>query len=157
MQTDWVVLANASRARVLGRDADDGSLVELAEFDHPQSRMKNSESGRDQPGHVERGLGEVSKGSTGHGSTQYEPKTDPRHKEHERFARELAAYVDEAVTQHRCETWVLCASNPFLGEFKAHLTTAGADALRRTVVRDLTAFTGRELARHLKDALAPPR
>ena len=46
-----VLVANASRARLFDRDAENGAMRETASFVHPQSRMKGRELGRDRPGY----------------------------------------------------------------------------------------------------------
>lgn len=145
----WIVLANASRARICERlegEAGDG-LHDLMDFVHTQSRQKGSELGFDQPGHVERGMG-----SGLRGGTDLSPRSDPRHKEHERFAREIAQYLDQAVSMRHCERIVLIASDPFLGEVKAQLGPATARAVWAAMPTDGMALSGRELARRV-DAL----
>jgi protein required for attachment to host cells len=148
MRKTWIVLANASRARVCERDEDGAGLHDLADFVHAQSRQKGSELGFDQPGHVEHGMG-----SNLRGGTDLDPRTDPRKKEHERFAREIAQHLDKGVASRQCERIVLIASNPFLGEIKSHLGAATAAAVWVTAARDLTALTGRELAQRVGELL----
>ena len=104
-------------------EPDDG-LHDLMDFVHTQSRQKGHQLGFDQPGHVERGMGAGTRGGT-----DLSPRSDPRHKEHEHFAREIAQYLDKAVSSRRCERIVLIASDPFLGEVKAQLGPATARAV----------------------------
>ena len=148
MEKHWIVLANAARARICRFDKADADLVELASFIHPESRQKGSALADDRGGHVEKGYG----GSRG--GTQLEPRADPHDKAHEAFARQLAGYLDDAVLDHQCQSWVLLASNPFLGELKAHLGRASGEALRAAVPVDLTTLHGPELRAHVAEALA---
>ncbi len=148
MSKTWIVLANASRARICERDGQAGGLHELMDFVHTQSRQKGSELGFDQPGHVEHGMG-----SGLRGGTDLDPRTDPRKKEHERFAREIAQHLDKGVASRQCERIVLIASNPFLGEIKAHLGAATAAAVWVTAPSDLTALSGQELAQRVSELL----
>jgi protein required for attachment to host cells len=150
MQTNWIVLANASRARVCGRDPDSGRLDELADLVHPQSRQKGSALDSDRGGHAQQGHG----GADRHGTT-LDAREDPRHKAHAQFARELADYVERAITEGRCTGWTLMASDPFLGELKAHLGKGAQKALQRAVARDMTSFDGADLEQHVRDALRP--
>src|SRR5512139_3871650 len=101
----WVVTANAARARVWERQRHGDVLSEVADLVHPQSRRKVSDLADDKTGHSERGTGD-----SGHGGTHFEARTDPQHKEHEQFAREVAAQIDQAVAAGRCESLVLLAS-----------------------------------------------
>lgn len=150
MNKTWIVLANASRARVCERDAEAGGLHDLMDFVHTQSRQKGSELASGEPGHVEQGMG-----SGLRGSTNLDPRTDPRQKEHEKFAREIAQHLDRGVASRQCERIVLIASNPFLGEIKSHLGAAAAAAVWVTAPSDLMALSGRELAQRVGDLLPP--
>ncbi len=149
MQHHWIVLANASRARICRYDKADGQIAEIANFVHPSSRQKGSELAADRGGHVEKGLG-----TDGRGGTQLQPRTGPRDKAHEQFARQLASYLDDAVAERECQSWVLLASDPFLGELKAHLGKAAKATLRRAVPVDLTSLQGPALRERLEAVLA---
>lgn len=148
MERHWIVLANASRARICRYEKGASDLTELADFVHPQSRQKGAELASDRGGHVEKDLG-----STGRGGTQLAPRADPRDKAHESFARELATHMDHAVAGQQCRSWVLLASNPFLGELKAHLGKAASAALRASLPVDLTALQGPALRQRLEQVL----
>ncbi len=144
MTTTWIVLCNASRARICEGKDDSAELREVADFVHPQSQLKGMDLGTDRPGKVMR-----STGDGGSGGTALDPRTDLHQKQHEAFARQLASYVDDAVKARRCEALLLVASNPFLGELKAQLTPACEKALKGTLPNDLTALTLPELTRRL--------
>jgi protein required for attachment to host cells len=139
---NWWVVANAARARVLEETEHGGVYAHVADLVHPQSRMKGVALGRDRAGHVE---------GTGHGlgSAAYVRRTDPREREHDRFAAELARTLDEAVAAGRCAGIVLVASNPFLGELKSHLGEQARRALLRTLAADYTTLDDQALARRL--------
>jgi protein required for attachment to host cells len=147
---NWIVVANAARARVLEEADDRGHFLHVADLVHPQSRQKGVDLARahggDRPGHVE-GQGH------GLGSAAYLPRTDPREREHDRFAREVAATLNEGVASGRCAGIVLVASDPFLGQLKAHLDTQAGKALLRTVASDYTGLRDDELARRLASAV----
>lgn len=143
---NWLVVANASRARVLEETRRPGHYVHVADLLHPESRQKGSELAGDRPGHVP--------GTSAHGtgSSAFDPKTDPREREHDRFAREVAAALNEGIAGGRCAGLVLVASNPFLGHLKEHLSGQAHKALLRTVAADYTGLDEREIAQRL----APP-
>jgi protein required for attachment to host cells len=141
---EWVMVANAARARCFERDPETSGLRELAGFVHAESRLKAAELGDDAPGHA------FKSGAT----TAFEPHTPPHEREREQFARELAAHLEEAALAHRFDRLALIASNPFLGELRAQL----GDAVRRCVIashpRDLTGFTGEDLERRVTEAMS---
>jgi len=113
---------------------------------HPQSRQKGTELGSDRPGHV------PGTAAHGTGSSALDARSSPREREHDHFAREVAAALNDGVASGRCAGLVLVASNPFLGHLKQHLGTQAHKVLLRTVVADYTLLDDRELARRLAEA-----
>lgn len=146
---NWLVVANAARARVLevneGRGAKQEPYVHRADLVHTQSRQKGSALGRGRPGHAEGS-------SPGLAGAAYMPRTDPREREHDRFAREVAQMLDLGVAEHRCAGLVLVASSPFLGHLKAHLGEQAKKALVRTLDADYTSLTDKQLAERLAES-----
>jgi protein required for attachment to host cells len=140
---DWVLVANAARARCFERNDHNHALRELACFVHPEGRQKGTELADDRGGLVHKGVA----------STQYQPHTDVHKKEHEAFARELAQYLDDAVLAHRCPGLVLLASSAFLGELRSHLGKTTAPLLKASIALDLTSFSGTELEQRVTQAL----
>lgn len=141
---NWWVVANAARARIL--EPQGKGFVEVSDLVHPQSRQKGSELGHDRPGHVPGGH------AHGTGSSALDPRHDPREREHDRFAREVAAALNAAVADGRCAGIVLVASNPFLGRLKEHLGEQAHKLLLQSVVADYTTLDDRELAQRLLSA-----
>ncbi len=140
---NWLVVANAARARVFEDSAEAKALRAVADLVHTPSRQKGVELASDRPGHVE-GQGH------GLGSTSYIPRTDVREREHDRFAREVAALLDRSIADGSCAALVLVASNPFLGMLKSHLGPQAAKAVLRTVASDYTTLPEQEIARRLR-------
>lgn len=143
---DWIVVANAARARVFERDDENQALREIADAVHAQSRQKASELGTERPGRVRKS----------DASTAFLPHPEPRAHEHQRFARELASLLEEAALAHRMPGLVLLASNPFLGELKAELGDAARRLLRHSVPVDLTTYQHADLEQRVTQALGSP-
>jgi protein required for attachment to host cells len=143
---NWLVVANASRARILEEgETQTGKrrpYVHVADLVHTQSRQKGMDLGGDRAGHKEGS-------SPGLAGAAYTPRTDPREREHDRFAREVAQMLDKAVAAHRCAGLVLVASSPFLGHLKSHLGEQATKAVVRTLDADYTALDEPELADRL--------
>ena len=139
-----VLVANAARARLFERDAQNTAMRELATFVHPQTRLKGTALGHDRPGLAHKGVA----------STAFPPHTDPHRKEHAEFARELAQRLEALALEARHPRLVLLASNPFLGELKAHLGGTAKRWLQVALPLDLTAFEGAELEQRVSQALA---
>lgn len=151
---NWIVTANAARARVLEETDKPGHYTHVADLVHPQSRQKGVElaadRGGDRAGHVQ------GSGRGGAGGTALDPRTDPHEREHDRFARELATTLNEGVASGRCAGLVLVASDPFLGHLKSHLDTQATKALLRTIASDYTTLRDDELAQRLGSAGGTP-
>jgi len=145
MNTTWIVLANASRARIF-ESKNEHRAREVATLVHPASRMSAAELGAERAGHSERHNRDI--------GSAYEPPTDAHRKEHAQFARELAQAVHEGVVARRCDTVLLVASNPFLGELKACLSDAASRAVVEYVAKDLTELATLELQHRLAELLA---
>lgn len=143
----WVLLANSARARSFVRDSDNNAMRELCSFVHPDSRLKGQALAHDRGGKVRKSGA----------STQFAPHTDHHDKVHGEFARELAAYLEEAALAHRYPEVAIIAAKPFLGELRAHLGPATQQRLSGSVALDLTTCVGAELERRVADALATSR
>jgi protein required for attachment to host cells len=138
-----VLVANASRARLFDRDAENGAMRETASFVHPQSRMKGRELGHDRPGQAFKGQAR----------TAYEPHASPHQKEAAVFARELAQRLGVMALTRRYSRLVLLASNPLLGDLNKELDGVTRNLLQASVAVDLTTFDGAELEHRVAEAL----
>ena len=146
MKRNWIVVANAARARVLEESDRVGRYAHVADLVHPASRLNGVRlaelHGGDRPGHVE-GVGH------GTGSAAYQPRTEPRERERDRFAHEVAQVLNQGVAGGRCAGLTLVASDPFLGALKSHLSVQSRKVLLRTVGSDCTALRDEEVAHRL--------
>jgi protein required for attachment to host cells len=142
---NWLVVANASKARILEEPDRPGAYVHIADLVHTQSRQKGSELETDAPGHVPGG-------AHGTGSSSYDHRLDVRERERDRFARQIATTLNAAIAAGHCAGVVLVVSNPFLGHVKSHLSEQARKALLRCVASDYTALHDAELAQRLAGA-----
>ena len=144
MKPQWILVANASLARLFSRDSPTDPLVSLATMEHPESRLKGSELAKDRPGHE----------ATDHssGGNRYEPRSDVRRKEHQRFAREIAQRLDAALAADEFSALWIFASSPFLGELKAQLSDAVDKRVQLALDSDLTALGLTEIEQRLRDS-----
>jgi protein required for attachment to host cells len=143
MKPQWILVANASLAHLYRRDSPTDPLVSLATMEHPESRLKGSQLADDRPGH------EATDNSPG--GNRFEPRSDVRRKEHQRFAREIAARLDAGLAAGEFDTLWLFASSPFLGELKAQLSDAVDKRVQFALDSDLTALGLAEIEQRLHD------
>lgn len=139
---NWLLVANAARARVLEVTPVKGAYRHVADLVHPQSRQKGVDLADDRPGHVDGG-------GHGPGGASYAPRTDPRERERDRFAQQVAQRLNGGIAAGECAGLILVASNPFLGEVKKHLGEQALKAVLRTVPSDLTLVADADLAQRL--------
>jgi protein required for attachment to host cells len=140
MKPDWILLANSSRARLLQRQRGI-HLTTLESFEHPQGRSKTSDLVDDRAGHD----------STDHnyGGTAYQPRTDAKSKEQQRFAHELAQYLEGQAQAGNFRSVEVFASSAFLGALKSELGAATKTLVSGTHDLDLTGLGALELERRL--------
>ena len=139
----WIVVANASFARVLRHDAHPDALVLLDTLRHPQSRARGRDLEDDRPGHH----------AADHrpGGTRFEPRLDARRKEHRLFAREIAEHLDDAWARGAFEAVTLVAPAAFLGDLRQELSGAVRQSVQGTIDSDLTALNVRDNQARLRD------
>lgn len=148
MKPDWILVANSAHARLLERETGSPTVV-VQSFQHPQSRLKTSDLVTDHAGHEDT--------DRSYGGSSFQPRTEPKRKEHERFARELADFLEQAAGDGRYRAVMLFASSPFLGELKAELGSATQRLLASTHDMDLTSFGLSELERRIEHELEEPQ
>lgn len=151
MTRTWVLIADSHRARVFERQASQHALIELADFVYPSTHaMGEGHDGNGGAGSAERSKGH---GRTGHAGTQFEPQTDQHSKDRRVFSQLLAAHLNNGVASQQCNALVLIAPGPMLGELRPRLSPSAGNALRHTVVSDMTHFEGRELEERVDKVL----
>ena len=140
MKSDWIVIANATHARVLEHEPGAAMNV-LASFNHPAGRRKTSELAGDRMG--------AERNDRAFGGAAFQPRLDPKEREHRRFARELAQYLESAAAGGRFRALAIFASSPFLGELKGTLGAATYRRLQSTRDLDLTSFGLQQVQEHV--------
>ena len=147
MSTVWVLVADASRARVFAADNRVGNdLEELTDRLHPESRLHNRDLVSDRPGRAS------DRGSVARSSVEEEG--GPKEHEATVFARELAGMLTEGAGEGRFEHLVLCAPPAFMGELREKLDAGVRQRVSAEVTKDLTrANRSTDVRTHLPDYL----
>ena len=155
----WIVVCDASRARVFKEHGRTGAYELVREIEHPESRAHVRDLVSDAEGRKPVGmpLGGSYGGrsvSLGYGRIGAAPRSDPKEVEAAKFARELRAVLERGLYDHSYETLILVAPPTFLGL----LQSAFGDGLSRRVEarigKDLTKMTDRELRERVRENLA---
>ena len=105
--TVGVIVCNHSRARLFKADAH--SLTqELSDQVNPAARLRDQDLATDAPGRYRGG------GTNGQQHTE-DPRTAPREKAAEHFARDIAAAIEQAIAEHKLQKLYLIAEPNMLG------------------------------------------
>jgi protein required for attachment to host cells len=89
--------------------------------------------------------------STGRGRHGKEPHTTVRELVRNRFARELADWLAEAVRADRFDRLILTAAPPMLGALRGLLDAAVAERLEADLAKDLVNIPLGDLGAHFED------
>ena len=130
MKDQWILVANASLARLFRRGSAAEPLTPVATMVHQQSRLKAAELTSDRPGREAVDYGR--------GTNRFEPRGDARRKEHLRFAHEISERLEKGLANGEFDSLLIFASNPFLGELRALLSEAVEKRVKIALNNDLT-------------------
>ncbi|HUW51506.1 MAG TPA: host attachment protein [Sulfuricella sp.] len=140
MATTWILVANASEAKIYANKGSSKGLEEIAAFDHPDSRKKNSDLVSDRSGHMQ-------SAGNGHGARQ--PATAPKQHEHETFARRLAQHIEQGRTGNSYQRLIVAAEPRFRGLLNSQLSVQVRNLISGSLGKDYTKATSKELTGHL--------
>lgn len=141
MTTTWILVANAGEAKLYANTGISKGLEKIADFDHPDSRKKNSDLVTDRSGHMQ---------SSGNGHGARQPATDPKQHEHEIFAREIAHHIELGRTGNQYQRLIIAAEPHFRGLLNNTFSTQVHSLISESLDKDYTKATQKELAGHLE-------
>lgn len=153
MSTTWILIANASQARIYqthkpllfkanGHGEDHIELI--AEFSHDASRRKTGDLVSDRNGNYQ-------VGPMGHGT--FAESSDPKQVEAERFAKQLVEQLNSGRVAGQYDDLVIVANPHFRGLLNKHFTRHLTRLVSQSIDKDYTRFKGRELVHQLMEHL----
>jgi protein required for attachment to host cells len=128
-----LVAADAARARIFTRDKKYSVLKEIDTLVHPESRMMRQDLVSDRQGQVHE--------SRSPGESSHQEPTDPKQKEFDRFAHELAVYLKAARNGNGVAGITLVAEPGFLGQLRKVLDEETRKLVIREVAKSVTTQT----------------
>lgn len=144
MNTTWVLVANASEARLFSAAKIGDEMECIKEYTHPESRQHGTELASDRPGHNQgKGGGHGAMGDPG----------DPKEYEAERFAGELAKELESGRTSNAYGSLVVVAAPRFRGLLNTQMKDHTRAMVVGNVDKDLTSCHERDLPARLKQYL----
>jgi protein required for attachment to host cells len=146
----WVLIADASGARLFSCDATLAPLRLVRELDHPEGRLRNQDLESDRPGRASGGRNEFGAITS----------SDAARHQSELFARQLAEVLERGLAHGDYRLLVLAAPPVLLGQLRGALTPAVERAVAASVARDFVDRSEQELPgllrHHLPDDAGLP-
>lgn len=127
----WIVVSDASRARLFMKDAGSSQWVKFEELDHPPSRWRAKDLVTDR-----QGRNSTSSGRTGKTRQTTSPTTSPLEVEEQRFAHQLGKLLNDAHAQNAFDQLVLIAEPHFLGLLRQELAARVHKSIYATINKD---------------------
>jgi protein required for attachment to host cells len=144
MATTWIIVANASQAKLYANTGPKKGLKLIKELKHPESREKASELVSDRPGQMH---------SPGNSHRASQPKSNPKTNEARHFAQELARELNHGRSSGQVERLILVAPPAFMGLINEKLDGPTANLVSDRFEKDYTKSGEKELAGHLETCI----
>jgi len=136
----WVLVANSSVAKIYKAE-NNQTLKEIANLEHPESRLPEHELVSSRPGR--------SFDSLGKGRHAMEQQTSPHMQEFMLFARELTQLLEEAFSKGKIGRLYVVANPQFLGLLRQSFSHHLASLVASEVDKDMTHLKPAEIRTHL--------
>lgn len=140
----WILVANASSAKLYANEGPNTGLEVIKEFDHPASRAKNSDLVTDRAGHMQ---------SSGNGRGSRQPHTTPKEHEAQVFALRLARELVHGRSTNQCSRMILVAPPTMMGLINGSLDTNTSNMVSERLEKDYTKTPARQMAQHLSNCI----
>lgn len=144
MTNTWILVANASCARLFINNGPNKGLKIVREFQHQASREKASDLVSDRPGHFNSG---------GNGRGAYVATIDPKRNEAEHFAHELAKTLEQGRTSNIYQRLILVAPPAFMGAINSHIGSHVRTLISDSIEKDYTKTSEKEICGHLEHCI----
>ena len=140
MQTTWVVAADSYRARILEFKGHGEPLQELEDWVNPVAREDASEVARSPKGRFFRSADAPSRG----GTTEY--SSHPIEQATERFADNIADYLDKGRNEHRFQRLFIVADPKFLGILRGNMNKHVSQMVEKDAAYEISNWDNHHIA-----------
>ena len=140
MAITWILVANASLAKLYANLGPNKGLTLVWELIHPESRQKNGELVSDRSGAM---------GAVGSGGGSMQPQTLPKQHEAKVFAQEIAQALYQGRTSNAFKRAILVAPPAFMGLLNAVIDGPTAQLITDRFEKDYTKTPENELGDRL--------
>jgi len=137
----WLLVADSGRARIFSRsDEAPADLTLVLSLECPDSKLPPHEQVSDRQGYFRGRAGSLDAG---------DPQTDFKHRQAQRFAREIVSELESGRQRGAFCHLILVAAPMFLGEIRSQLTDSLMGIVEQSVDKDYTALSCEEIAARL--------
>ncbi|MCB1890049.1 MAG: host attachment protein [Rhodocyclaceae bacterium] len=140
MAITWILVANASLAKLYANLGPNKGLKLVKELVHPESRKKNADLVTDRTG-------------TGHGNGSYEPPTAPKEHAARTFAHEIAREFYTGRNANRFARAILVAPPNFMGMLNSTLDGPTAQLVSDRFEKDYTKASEAQIKQRLASCI----
>lgn len=140
MAITWILVANASLAKLYENLGPNKGLKLVKELIHPESRQKNGELVSDRSGAM---------AMTGSGGGSMQPQTMPKQHEAKVFAQEIAQALYHGRTSNAFKRAIVVAPPAFMGLLNAVIDGPTAQLITDRFEKDYTKTPENELGERL--------
>ena len=154
----WVLIADASRARLFVENSPKKSFSLLDSFEHPESRARvrdltSDAMGRKPAGMARGGSGAMPAAGSSSARPGAQPDTDAKTVEAQKFARTLAERLEVGLSAHAYEALVVVAPPHFLGLLKQTLNDEVTKKVELFLNKDLTQHERTDIEEHVREEI----
>ena len=142
MQTQWVVVADSSRARFFEAQGNLKSLVELEDLLSPAGRMDETELRHDAKGRFY-GKGEREQAHTA------EPAVSAKTHAAQQFSKAVMQRLEQACEKKRYDRLILVAPPHFLGQLHKQLSQRVMQRITQELPLDISGLSATQISEHL--------
>src|SRR6056297_1454092 len=138
MASYWILAADSTEARLFTREKKFSAPVERQDWLHPESRLPGRDLEHDRQGKTF--------SSHGYGQSDNQKRTEPKQREAQDFARELAGHLDAARARGEFESLSIVADPAFLGLLRDQLGSDTRSLIDKEVDKNLTRRSAETIA-----------
>jgi protein required for attachment to host cells len=151
MDANWIVAANAGRARFFSLAQPNGRIEEINDMVNTAARLRDNEIETDTLGQRAAADSRHNVGLGPTTSSDYQPHQTPQQHEAELFARDVAKFLLKAHHEGRFSHLSVVASPEFLGVLRRQLDPQLASKIDAEINKDFTHASGEELRERIRD------
>ncbi len=165
MQTTWIMVANAGRARIFSESDPSQTLQEVEDMVSPAAHLRELDQVTDKmsptsaagSGHnigSGQGAGAAHHVAAGAPNNQYQPAQTPSEHEAEKFAKDISNYLKQAHGENRFGQLIISASPEFLGTLRKNLDAQVQQLIKHEINKDYTQVPTQQLREQINAAQA---